>query len=294
MQPFDYVRPATFHEAFDHLTLPNKLTRVLAGATDLIPAMRDGALLPDVLVDIKGLPGLTDIRIAELELGSACAPGNCLYIGAAATMAGIAASGLVRTHCEALARAAHLMGNEQIRHRATLGGNLCTASPAADSAPPLYVLEAVALVRGPDGDRSVPIDKLFTGPKQTCLKPGEIVAGVLVPIPSPGTLSYHEKLARRKAGDLAIVNIAALAIPTNGAYTWRIALGAVGPMPVRSHESETILAEGLDDEAVDRAAAAAYGCARPIADIRSGLDYRQAMIVNLTRHAIRSLRDRLA
>jgi CO/xanthine dehydrogenase FAD-binding subunit len=294
MQPFDYVKPATFVEAFDYLTLPNKITRVLAGATDLIPAMRDGALLPDLLVDIKGLPGLTDIRIAESELRSACAPGNCLYIGAAVKMADIAASDLVRTHCEALARAAHLMGNEQIRHRATLGGNLCTASPAADSAPPLYVLEAVALVRGPGGDRSVPIDKLFTGPKQTCLKPGEIVAGVLVPIPPSGTLSYHEKLARRKAGDLAIVNIAALAIPKNGAYTWRIALGAVGPMPVRSFESETILAEGLDDEAVDRAAAAAYGCARPIADIRSGLDYRQAMIVNLSRHAIRSLRDRLA
>jgi CO/xanthine dehydrogenase FAD-binding subunit len=293
MQPFDYCKPATFDEVFDLLTQQGKITRILAGATDLIPAMRDGVLLPDMLVDVKGLPGISDIRIEETDPCCGCTPGACLYIGAAATMADIAASDLVRTHCAALAKAAHLMGNEQIRHRATLGGNIGTASPAADSAPPLYVLEAVALIRGPQGDRSLPIDRVFAGPRQTCLKPGEIIAGVMVPIPPPGTVCDHVRLARRKAGDLAIVSVAALAIPEDGAYLWRIALGAVGPVPVRSYESEAILAESLDDEAVDRAAAAAYGCATPIADIRSGIDYREAMIVNLTRHTVRSLRDRL-
>lgn len=293
MQPFDYYRPETFEEAFKLLTLPDKTVYAYAGATDMIPAIRDGVIQPDAVLDVKALPDLTRIRIEQAEPCCGCAPGRCLTIGAAAKMADIAASDLVRQHAALMARAAYAMGNEQVRHRATLGGNICTASPAADSAPALYVLEAFARVKGPQGDRSIPIDQVFVGPKRNGLRRDEILVGVIIPILPEGTLSHHEKLARRKTGDLAIVNLAALAMPKNGDWTWRIALGAVGPTPRRAYESEKILAESLSDEAVDRAAAAAYGCASPIADIRSGLEYRQAMIVNLTRRAIVAIRDRL-
>lgn len=295
MQPFDYYKPESFEEAFEILTMPGKTVYPFAGATDLIPGVRDGVFTPDAVVDIKGLPGMQDLELRQVTSHTEGTPtGEYLFIGAATTMADIAASELVRTHCEVLAKAAYAMGNEQVRHRATLGGNICTASPAADSAPPLYVMEALTLIRGPEGERSVPVNQVFTGPKRNCLTSGEIITGVLIPLLPQDTIGYHEKLARRKAGDLAIVNVAALAIPNNGATTWRIALGAVGPTPVRSYESEAILAQGFDDAAVDRAAAAAYGCAHPITDVRSGRAYRQAMIVNLTQRAIRSIRDRLS
>jgi carbon-monoxide dehydrogenase medium subunit len=293
MQPFDYCRPNTFEEAFQLLTDRGKRVYPVAGATDLIPLTRDEIIAPDVVVDVKGLPGMRDLRDQPLEPCCGCSPQGCLYVGAAIRMNELARSEVVLSHWGLLAQAAASMGNEQVRNRATIGGNICTASPAADSAPALYALEATVLIKGPDGDRSVPIDKFFTGPRATALRPGELVVGLLVPKPPEGTVSHHEKLSRRKAGDLSIASIAAMAIPSRDGYHWRLALGAVGPTPMRSPESEVILREATDDEAVDRAAASAYGCCCPISDIRSGLEYRQAMVINLSRRVIKTIIARL-
>jgi CO/xanthine dehydrogenase FAD-binding subunit len=208
----------------------------------------------------------------------------------------IARSDLVKTHWEILAKAAASMGNEQIRNRATIGGNICTSSPAADSAPALYALEAIVLIKRRDGDRSVPVAEFFAGPRQNTLRKGEIVVGLLLPKPPEGAVSYHEKLSRRKAGDLSIVSIALMALPNSNGHHWRLALGAVAPTPVRSPGSERLLnvAQTYSDDIIDEAAAAAYGCSRPIADIRSGVDYRQAMIVNLSRRAIKAVVGQLS
>ncbi len=293
MQPFDYYKPKNFDEAFKLLTLPDKVMYPLAGATDLIPHTRDGAWKPDGVVDIKGLPGLRDLKVEGLEPCCGCAPGECLYVGAAVRMNEIACSELVRSHWDVLAQAAAAMGNEQVRNRATLGGNLGTASPAADSAPALLVLEASVLVKGPHGDRSIPVDKFFVGPKRNALKQGEIIVGVLIPKPPAGSIGVYEKLSRRKAGDLAIVGVAVLAFPLSpGEETgmrWRVALGAVAPTPIRSPQAEAILNEGYDAAHIDEAAAAAYGCAMPISDIRASAEYRQMMVVNITRRAIRAV-----
>jgi carbon-monoxide dehydrogenase medium subunit len=151
------------------------------------------------------------------------------------------------------------------------------------------VLDANVLIRGPRGDRCLPVAQFFTGPKKNALKRGEIVAGLLIPKPPAGTRTRHEKLSRRKAGDLSIVSVAVMAFATAEGTTWRLALGAVGPTPVRAPEAEAILAEAYDAQAIDRAAASAYGCCCPIGDIRSGLEYRQAMVVNLTRKAIQTV-----
>lgn len=209
----------------------------------------------------------------------------------------IAHSKLVRSYWDLLSQAAASMGNEQVRNRATLGGNLGTASPAADSAPALLVLEASVLVKGPEGDRSIPVDKFFTGPKHNALKKGEIIVGVLVPKPPKGTVGVYEKLSRRKAGDLSIVGVAAMASPplagAGPGVRWRIALGAVAPTPIRSPQAETILNAGYDDSHTDEAAAAAYGCCCPIDDVRASAEYRQMMVVNITRRVIRAVVHKL-
>ena len=287
MQPFDYYRPETFEAAFELLSQPDKTAVAVAGGTDVIPQVRDGIRRPDLVVDIKGLPGMRDLAVTRMAPCCGTGPDECLYVGAAVRLNEVARSNIVQDHWPILADAAASMGNEQIRNRATIGGNICTASPAADSAPALYVLGASVLIKGPRGeDRCLPVIQFFTGPKRNALKRGEIVAGLLIPKPPAGTLSYHEKLSRRKAGDLSIVSVAVLAFPSAESTTWRLALGAVGPTPVRAPEAEAILAKGHDAEAIDRAAASAYGCCCPIGDIRSGLEYRQAMVVNLTRKAI--------
>lgn len=289
MRSFDYYRPKDYEEAFELLSRTDQAVLPLAGGTDLIPQVRDGVTNPQAVVDVKHLPGMRDLKIQDVEPCCGCSPGECLYVGAAVRMNELARSELVRDHWKPLAMAAYSVGNEQVRNRATIGGNLCTASPAADSAPALLVLEAVALIRGATAERCVPVAQFFTGPKRSALRPGELLVGLLIPRPTQGALSHHEKLGRRKAGDLSIASVAAMALPHNGGYRWRLALGAVAPTPIRSPEAEAILAQGYDSEAIDRAAAAAYGCCCPITDIRSGLEYRQAMVVNLSRRVIETI-----
>ncbi len=293
MQPFEYYKPKDFDEAFRLLTLPDKAMYPLAGATDLIPHTRDGVWKPDGVVDVKGLPGLRDLTVEGLEPCCGCAPGECLYVGAAMRMNEIARSALVRSHWDMLAQAAAAMGNEQVRNRATVGGNLGTASPAADSAPALLVLETSVLVKGPEGDRSIPVEKFFAGPKRTTLKKGELIVGILIPKPPAGSAGVFEKLSRRKAGDLAVVSVAVMAYPHDGGYRWRVALGAVSPTPIRSPQAEAVLNEGYDAAHIDEAAAAAYGCSSPISDVRSSAEYRQMMVINVARRAIRAVVQQL-
>ncbi len=294
MQPFDYYKPTTFDEAFQYLIEPGKKVLPLAGATDLIPKTRDEVWHPDAVVDIKGLPGLRDIIMDEADAR--------LYVGAAASMTAIARSEIVKSHWNVLAQGAASMGNEQIRNRATLGGNLCTASPAADTAAALLVLEATVYIKGPAGDRSLPIAQFFVGPGKTALHPGEIVAGVFIPKPPEGSAGHYEKLSRRKAGDLAIVGVAALACPHNGGYRWRVALSAVAPTPIRSADAEHALnsvanAEdllGVSKEAIiEEAALSAYECCCPISDVRSSADYRRAMVIQIARRAMMGVLEQL-
>jgi len=285
MHPYDYCKPTSLGEAFQHLTSPGKVVAVVAGATDLIPRVRDGVFHPDLVVDVKGLPRLRDLTV-QAGTGS-------LFVGAAIRMNELARSELVRSNWSVLADAAASMGNEQVRNRATIGGNICTASPAADTAPALYVLEGLVQIAGPGGERQLPVADFITGPRKTALRLGEIVIGLVLPRPPDGTVGAFEKLSRRQAGDLSIVSVAALAIPEAARPSWRLALGAVSPTPLRAAESEAILAGDLSDEAIDRAAAAAYGCCCPISDIRAGQEYRQAMVINLTRRVVRAIISRM-
>jgi CO/xanthine dehydrogenase FAD-binding subunit len=156
------------------------------------------------------------------------------------------------------------------------------------------VLDAKVLIKGPSGDRCLDVVNFFLNPKVNALKKGELVAGVLIPQPPSGSHGRYQKLSRRKAGDLAIVSVAAMALPSKQQHTWRLALGAVAPTPIRAYASEAILNEAYDNEAIDQAAAAAYSCCCPISDVRSSMEYRQVMVINITRNVIRLVLNDIA
>jgi CO/xanthine dehydrogenase FAD-binding subunit len=217
MHPFSYIRPSTYDEALDWLARTDQRVMPVAGATDLIPLMRDGVLKPDAVLDIKELPGMRDLGVVTASTAREGTPTTCLYIGAAVRINEISRSAIVGGHWLLLALAAASLGNEQIRNRATIGDNLCTASPAADTAPALYALEAVALIRGPDGERTLPVAEFITGARRNALRSGELLTGLLIPETPAHAQSHREKLSRRKAGDLAVASVAVMAYPKGGA-----------------------------------------------------------------------------
>lgn len=256
--------------------------KILAGGTDLLVHMRDRTIAPRYLVDIKNLDELHAISFDQ---------SRGLTIGATATLNAVAASPPVRERYGLLAQAAQAVGSYQIRNRATLGGNLCNASPSADTAPALLVLDATALIFGPKGERTVPLVEFFTGPKKTILQPGEILIALQVPVPPPGAKGRYLKLGRCAAVDLSIVGVAVLGFPraANGGYEFRIALEAVAPTPIRVPRAEEILAQAVDDESIEKAAQAAMETARPISDVRGSKEYRLAMVHSLTRRGVREV-----
>lgn len=279
MQPLDYYRPKDFQEAFQLLTLPGKMVYPLAGATDLIPGYRESHWNIDVVVDVKALDGMHNL--SESSEG--------LYIGAAVRMNEITRSALVKSHWGVLAQAAGTVGSEQIRNRATIGGNVCTASPAADTPPALLVLEAFVVIKGPQGERRVAIRDFFIHVRKTVLKPGELVVGFVVPKPPQGSLGSFTKLSRRRGSDLSVVSVAVQAVPDKGGYAWRIAMGSVAPTPIRIPDAETILNKGHGEEQIKLAAKAASATSKPISDIRSSETYRKQMVTNMTKRAIHTV-----
>lgn len=283
MQPLDYYRPKDFAEAFQYLNLPGKTVYPVAGATDLIPSYRDGVWKMDAVVDVKGLEGMRDIK--ETPDG--------LFIGAAVKMNELALSPLVKSHCDILAQGAAVVGSDQVRNRATIAGNLVTASPCADTPPTLSALDAIIVIRSADGERRVSATGFATFVRKTVLKPGELIVGVIIPQLPAGSIGIYEKLSRRRGCDLSLVSVAALAVPSGKGYNWRIALGAVAPTSIRVPSAEAILAEGHDEAHVEKAAQAAAETARPISDVRASEQYRKAMVANITKRAIRNVLAKL-
>jgi carbon-monoxide dehydrogenase medium subunit len=191
-----------------------------------------------------------------------------------------------------LAQAAKSVASYQVRNRATLTGNLCNASPCADTSPAALVLEGEALLYGPAGSRRVSLSAFWTGPGQTSLGPAEFAVAVRFPVPPAGAVGRYLKLGRRKAGDLAVVGVAALAyadpeLPSG--YRFRLGLGSVGPVVFRAVQAEEHLAgEAPGDASFARAAEAAASASAPISDVRATAEYQRRMVRVLT---LRALRD---
>jgi carbon-monoxide dehydrogenase medium subunit len=285
---FDYIRARDAAEVSDLLLRYGSAARLLMGGTDLFVQMRDGLLAPQVVIDLKHLPGLAGIDFD---------PDTGLRIGAAASMNAMAAHPAVIAHYPLLVEAASTVASYQLRTRATLGGNLCNASPAADTAPAALILDARCVVWGPDGERTIPIREFFLGVRKTALQPGEFLTRVDLPVPPPGWAGRYIKLGRNANGDLAIVGVAVMGYPDDTAasgYRFRMALASVAPTPIRVPEGEAILADGpINEDTLARAARAAEDTARPIDDLRSSAHYRKAMVRNLARRALDEVWSRL-
>lgn len=274
----DYLVPTTVEDALA-LSASAPGAAYLLGGTDLLPQMRAGRKDPQRLIDLKRIPELREIR--ETADGD-------LAIGAAVPMADLEVHPAVVGRYPLLAECVKTVGAWPLRQRATLAGNLCNASPAADTAVALLALDAVVEVASASGRRAIPVGRFFRGPGQTALGAGEIVTRVVLPAGSAGFRGSYLRLSRRKGMDLATVGV--LVGKSNGTLParYRVALAAVAPTPLRVREAEEILeARGL--RAAGEAAELAHAACSPITDVRGSAEYRKEMVKVLVRRGLAEL-----
>ena len=273
MRPFTYARPTELAEATALLAEHGETARVLAGGTDLIIRLRDGTYRPTVVVDVKQIPEFAPA--IEETFGA-------VRISAGTTMTEIHDSPLIQRWYPALAEAARFVGSVQIRNRATLAGNMCNASPAADTAPPLLVYGARLMIAGPNGaDRWIDLDDFFVRSGITALAPGELVTAIMLPKGSDQVGSAFFRRTRRRGHDLASVTVA---VSLNTAGEMTLAYGSLGPRPV--------VFESDPGEELDLEAWFAEAVPSPTS-MRASPDYRLAMLRVLADRAIATARQRL-
>jgi CO/xanthine dehydrogenase FAD-binding subunit len=282
---FDYIKPTTLAEASAFLAQHTGEARVFIGGTDTFVRMRDGAWQDKYLVDVKGLPGMNDLKFD---------PAKGLTVGAAVNMNRLIASPDVNARYPVLAEAAHTVASYQLRTRATIAGNICNASPAGDTTGSCLVLNAKLHVHGVDGDRVEALRTFFKGPGKTVLKPGDIVTAVELPIPPQGAQGKYIKLGRNAIGDLAIVGVTAFGYPdrTTSGYRFLVALASVAPTPLLLDMAllrEKPITPGLIDEAAE----VAMNSVKPIDDVRGSARYRSLMVRNMTRKALSDVWERI-
>ncbi len=280
MQAFDHYNPQTLPEALELLGQLNGQARVIAGGTDLMLRLKAGFENPAAIINVKHLPELQGITYNE-ESG--------LQLGASTTLRELTRSPIILKHYPSLAQTAGLMASEQIRSFATVGGNLCNASPSADMAPPLMVLGATAHIVGPQSKRDLLLDDFFLGPGKSTLQPGELLEKITVPPPRGKTL--YIKHAPRTFMDIAIVGVGIwLNVDQESCQDIKIVLAAVAPVPLRAKQAEAELTgHPLTIERIDRAATLAAQECSPIDDVRGSIWYRRRMVEVDTRRALRAL-----
>lgn len=277
MKEFEYLEPKSLQQALEWLHAHRGRARVLAGGTDLYLRLRKHVFLPDYVIDLK--------RVPELDYITPHRGG--VQIGPTALQDEIARSPVIQQFYPALAEAALWIGAVQTRNRATVVGNLCNASPAADTAPALLCYGAQIKIASVTGERMVPLEEFFVGPGRTVLQDNELVAEVILPAPHPRTGGAFFRRTRT-AMDIAVVCGAAVLNLTNGTcQNARISLGAVGPTPLRAVRAEGVLqGQALTDERLEEASRIASEEARPIDDVRGSAEYRREMVHVLTRRGL--------
>jgi len=307
MKAFEYFKPKTLKEAFTLFAKYGGKAKWIAGGTDVIVMIKQKTMAPDVLISLRGIPGLDEIKF-----------NGSLNIGAMVTHRTIEASEIIRKNFSALTDAADYLGSVQIRNVATVGGNICTAAPSADTATPLLVFGTQVKIKNLKGERTLPIQEFFKGPGETVLKPGELVQELLIPKFLPNTGSAYYKLQRRLALDLPILGVSVLlsldknqvscsdmlctASPISSVLhkmeedgivckEVRIALGVVAPTPFRAVKAEALLrGKKLSDELLEEVAETAANEAQPRDSLRGEAWYRKDMIkVLVKRMAMKSI-----
>ena len=279
-----YEAPETLDAAVALLAGESGVAKVLAGGTDLLVQLRSGMLEPALLVDIKRIAETRQIR--EEDGG--------FRVGAAVSGAEMGEhEGLVRAW-PGVVEAMELIGSTQIQGRATPGGNLCNASPAADCVPALVAARATARIAGPDGRRDVAVEEVVEGPGKTQLGRGEFVVSFYLPAPAPGQGDAYLRFIPRTEMDIAVVGAGVWLTVEGGTCTAaRVSLGAVGPrVIVADTAADALVGSTLDEAALDRLSEAAKAAATPIDDKRGTADFRRKVAGVLARRAAAVARDR--
>ena len=281
---FDYYAPATIREACELLSQFGFRAKVLAGGTDLLPKMKDGLMKPEVLISLKNLTELKKIEYL---------PGKGVVIGALTTHNELVNSDILNEKYMSISEAAHQIAANQVRHTGTVGGNLINAVPSADLPPIFIALNASARLAGPQGERTVPLEELFTGVCLTCTDNTEILTEVFIP-DQKMTGSTYAKFGLRRSGALAVVGVAvAVEVEGNVIKDVRICLGAVAPTPIRAVQSEEFLkGKTISDSMLQEAAVIASEEAKPISDIRASAEYRKDLVRVFTRRTLRKAIDK--
>jgi carbon-monoxide dehydrogenase medium subunit len=252
--------------------------RILAGGTDLLIQFRAGLRQPSAFVDVKRIPELVEIRVDE----------HGARIGAGVAAAAICEHPAINRWWPGIVEATHLIGSTQIQGRATLGGNLCNASPAADGTCSLIVNRATCVIAGPEGERRVPVDQFCAAPGRTVLGRGEILVAVELPRPEAGASDAYLRLIPRSEMDIAVAGAAvSVTIDRSGRCTAaNVAVGAVAPTALLvPAAADALIGSAIDEAAIERAADAARAVARPIDDRRGTTAYRRHVVGVLVKRA---------
>jgi CO/xanthine dehydrogenase FAD-binding subunit len=298
MTPFRYASPRSLDDALALLGEYGPDARVLAGGTDLLVRLRLGHMRPSLVIDIKRVDALrADVVEVTHQPGSTesgerrADRDSCLRVGARTVMTDLIADARIRNHYPALVEAASVVGSVQIRNRATLAGNICNASPAADTAPALLVYRASVNLVNANGRRRVPLAEFFTGPGRTVLDRGELVESIDLPLPVEPAGAAFGRVTRRRGVDLATINLCCLV--TRSGET-RFAYGAVAARPfVVTDDSGTLATLDSTAAARDAALDRLIAQATPISDVRADRDYRLAMLGVMSRRALQAAQGRL-
>ncbi len=274
----EYYRPGSLSEAQELLArLDGVEYQLLAGGTDLLPRYEQGKTLPENLIDLKKIPDLNGIRIIN----------GHLIIGALTTLEDIRCSSVLKDKLPALVQAAAGFAATQIRNRATVGGNICNASPAGDTLPVLYAAQAELVLAGPAGGRQIPISEFITGPGQTSLEAEEFLTRIIIPIP----VGYQRffKLGLRESMAISVINFAVngRADQEKGLISLSIAAGAVAPTVVMLKgivkaiiEDGISVSEAIDEVDLDIA---------PIDDLRATAEYRRKVLKNVLQYELEQI-----
>lgn len=283
MKDIDYAAPRTIAEAVRLLADKGDRARILAGGTDLIVQMREHRRDLDLLVDGKYIPELNELTFD---------PRQGLRLGAAVPCYRIYEHPEIARAYLGLMDAVSLVGGIQIQSRASVGGNLCNASPAADTVPALIAHEAACVIAGPEGTRELPVEQFCTGPGRTALARGELLVGLRLPPPRRHSGANYQRFIPRNEMDIAVVGVGSFVTldeTKTRCVAARVALGAVAPTPLFAPEIGAALVDGaLSDSLIDKAAALARAAARPISDMRGDADYRRHLVGVLVKRTLQA------
>jgi len=281
---FDYIKAESSQQVFELLAEKGSDLKLLMGGTDLFVQIRDRGEGPGTLLDIKDLPGMGEISFDKK---------SGLKVGAAVSLNNLSSYSDALKYYQALCQAADTVGNYQLRNRATLGGNICNASPSADLAPAALVFNGQVCLESPRGERILSLEEFWLGPGKTDLAPDEFMSAIQFALPPNGSKGTYIKLGRSKMGDLAIVGVAVLGFPdpeVPAGIRFRIAVNSTAPTAYRLPDvEEKLLSKPITDKTLQQAAQEAMDISAPIEDVRATASYQKKMVRNLTYRALNEI-----